>query len=244
MKMKLVLLACIFSLTAAVGGCMNGFHGIPCKEGSGTIKKVKLEVSNFQNITLDGAYGVFIRQDSVRGIILETDDNIVEHIKLESMGESIRIKTKGAICPTKINLYISSPNLTGITVNGSADVNGIGKIDFKYFDISINGSGDVRFEDLTTQTLKARVAGSGDLFFGGVAYNSEFEIDGSGDIHADKLRSSYCDATIAGSGDMAVWADSSLRAAIHGAGDILYYGAPRSIKTTVHGSGEITQGKR
>ena len=55
--------------------------------------------------------------------------------------------------------------------------------------VSINGSGDVKLQQIESKECIASIAGSGDIGLSGKTLNAEYKIAGSGNIGADKLKS-------------------------------------------------------
>ncbi|MFL0354487.1 head GIN domain-containing protein [Xanthomarina sp. GH4-25] len=79
-------------------------------------------------------------------------------------------------------------NLTGntdslkVTVSGSGDFNG-SKLESNHTDVSLAGSGDA--EVVSNKSLKARVAGSGDIEYRGNPDKEDTKVAGSGSISKD-----------------------------------------------------------
>ena len=91
------------------------------------------------------------------------------------------------------------------------------------------------------ETLKAEIAGSGDIKLYGNTENVTIAIEGSGDVSAYEFKSENAKVSIAGSGDVKLFVTEQIDAFIAGSGDISYKGNPKNIEKSIAGSGTISQ---
>jgi hypothetical protein len=88
-------------------------------------------------------------------------------------------------------------DVLGVSLSGSGDFSAAGRARQQGF--SVAGSGDVQAGDLVGQTVKVRVAGSGDVH-----------------VHAEEL----LDAAVAGSGDVIYSGNPVIRKSVAGSGEV------------------------
>ena len=62
--------------------------------------------------------------------------------------------------------------------------------------VSINGSGDVRLQQIESQECQAGISGSGNINLKGKAIQAKYAIAGSGNIQAADLEAENTDASI------------------------------------------------
>jgi Putative auto-transporter adhesin, head GIN domain len=110
----------------------------------------------------------------------------------------------------------SVKELTGVTANGSGDIEASG-IDADGFELQSNGSADVSLA--------------------GRAGRLTADVDGSGDADLSDLKARDARVTADGSGDVEVRADR-LDVTVDGSGDVRYHGNP-VLKQSVDGSGDL-----
>ena len=189
--------------------------------GSGQVMSEDRSLPDFDTVELEGNMDVEISKgDSVKCTV-EGDDNIIPLLKTEVRGNRLRIYLKRGISLSSykaLNVYLEVPEINGV---------------------SVSGSGDISFTDVTRGDVKVSINGSGDLTGTGEAEAVTAEINGSGDMHLFKLFSERASVEINGSGDVEINASASLDAEINGSGDIKYKGNPPEIKRSVNGSGDI-----
>jgi len=137
-----------------------------------------------------------------------------------------------------IKVFISTPLLKYLAIDGSTEVNGNGVFSgADEVNIKIAGSGKVKL-DVNTPITQVEVAGSGDVMMGGQTREHIIKIAGSGDIKSENLLAEKVKVKLAGSGNVRVHAADELDISIAGSGDVFYLGNP-SIKQSIAGGGRI-----
>ncbi len=192
-------------------------------QGSGNVITDKRKLSTFDkldlNITADIEY---IASDGYR-LELTADDNIAATISSDIRGNTLYIESNRSFS-TQSTLQVKifgSPNLKGVNVDGSSDVD-------------IHGiSGD---------SLEIILDGTGDITAQGKVSNLIIKVDGSGDINMKETQADNVTVSVEGSADVTVTANKNLDVSIDGVSDVTYYGHPRSINKAIDGVGEISAG--
>lgn len=210
-----------------------------CTEGSGHLSKETFTVQNFQKLSINVPSKIFIIQDSIPKLEIETDDNLFNFLNIEVSNEKLTIDSEKGICPRKLHIYITNPVFKEIEVNGSGDIFAQSPINTDEINIGINGSGDVSIDSIKAQKIKIEINGSGDIKVAGSADNFLVEINGSGDVKALKLLTRNATIETNGSGDVYVNTTEELSVDISGSGDVYYLGNPRSTHLSISGSGTI-----
>ncbi|MDQ1265179.1 MAG: hypothetical protein QG635_329 [Bacteroidota bacterium] len=216
----------------------------PCEKGSGTTIKEERNVEYFNKIRLLGTGKVYIKQSDRQSIYIETDDNLMKYIKTYVSDEVLTIKPEELICPRVMNIFISVKDLQGLKIKGTADVFAETPIKTQTLSLIIEGTGDIRFDEVYTEGLKAEISGSGNIRFkAGKADRLYLNISGSGDIDAREIEANQCNIEIYGSGDCKVFAKNELYVKIYGSGDVVYYGDPQKFEKSIFGLGKVKKKK-
>jgi hypothetical protein len=198
-------------------------------------------VSNFDSIALSGSGEVIVTQGEGESLSIETDDNVMEHVKAEVSGGTLNLGFKeglNLISPTRLIFTVGVEDLTSVSISGSGDIES-DVIKTDRLDATVTGSGDIQIGTLTADEVKARITGSGDMDLTGEVATQDITISGSGKYRAGDLRSQSTEVSITGSGDATVWATDSLDVNISGSGSVDYYGRP-TMSTSGSGSGDVT----
>jgi hypothetical protein len=208
--------------------------------GSGNLITETRQVSNFDSIELSGSGEVTIIQGGSESLTVETDDNVMEHVKAEVESGTLKLGFKEEInwiSPTQLIFNVGVDDLTGLAISGSGDIE-TDVLETDRLDAAISGSGDIQISDLTAGEVKARISGSGEIYLVGEVSAQDVAISGSGKFLSGDVCSASVKVTISGSGDATVCATETLDANISGSGSVSYYGRP-SVNTSGSGSGSI-----
>lgn len=189
-------------------------------KGEGPVVKQEIQLDAFTAVGLSGSGNVYIERGSTQKVVVEAQQNIIDHIKREVKNGSWNIGfDKNVRNYDKLNVYITIPTVKGLSIAGSgkimskSDFNDLDKVDF-----SISGSGTIEFS--------------------GSAKMAQVSIAGSGDVKAENFKAEECKVSISGSGDCFVDVAEMLNVSIAGSGDVHYKGRPR-VKSSIAGSGNL-----
>jgi len=246
----LLLFAATLMITSA---CTKS--GIRIK-GNGNVATETRSLSSFNIMVNEGAFDVYIIQDSVSEVIIEAESNLISHIDTEVSGTTLTIDTRDNLKNTKpMKLYIHTPDVNGVTLSGSGliDLGSVvsdnievklsgsgeirGHVNAGFVEVGINGSGSANVSVECNQ-IETSISGSGDMYFDGHATTAHFNISGSGSVKAYNLELTNCYTNISGSGDMYVNVSDILDVKISGSGSVYYIGTPQ-ITTNISGSGNV-----
>jgi len=255
MKTKKLLTFTVLMLAILfLAGCGNSWRRI---EGNGQVITELRTMPPFNEIVNDGEFNVYIEQDSVFEVSIEAESNLVPYIRTRVNGTTLHIDTRENLRDHYgMNLYITTPDVYAVTLNGSGLITSREMIITENLDLGISGSGNIDFDveadlvrvgisgsgsadmNIFCDALVATITGSGDMYFHGLANRGDYRISGSGTIRADNMELNECYATISGSGSIYVTVLEYLEATISGSGSIYYYGDP-SVSTNISGSGSV-----
>lgn len=248
------------ALTLTVGFFASCSPGCALR-GSGNVIEEQREVSDFNEVRLNGIGNLIIEMGDEESLRIEAEDNLLPHIVAEVSGETLTIEFKTGIRPdpTKpINYYVVAKELEAVGLSGSGTIeagslsaeeftlslNGsakasIGDLTVELLRVSINGSGEVAIESVRAESLGASIRGSGSISIaGGKAEEQEIGIAGSGAYDAQEMESARAKARIAGSGDVVVRVSDFLKTEIAGSGTVQYVGKPK-VELDISGSGTV-----
>ena len=209
-------------------------------KGSGDLITETRQVSNFNRIDLSGVGEVIVTQDGNESLSIETDDNVMKHIKVEVKNGTLTLGFEegfNLIVPSRLIFHVGVDDLTGLTISGSGDVES-DMVKTDRLDVNVSGSGDVQIADLTASDVTARISGSGEIDLAGEAAAQDITMSGSGKYLAGDLCSKSVKVSVSGSGDATVCATGTLDANISGSGSVNYYGRP-TVNSSSSGSGKV-----
>lgn len=219
-------------LSIALSSCID------CMEGNGKVTTRKEQFTEITAVNLATDADVKIVADSTAEVTIEGESNIIEVIRLELKGTTLRISSKPCFSANKpVVITIPMKNVSEIQINGSGDVKSENKLSATDLQVGINGSGDIDLEVDATNVL-SKINGSGNINLRGAAQRHKIEVNGSGDVNAENFPTGNVAITVNGSGDCKVFATTALGIKIRGSGNVYYSGAP-DISSEIRGSGSL-----
>jgi hypothetical protein len=219
-------IAVIIMLTAVL---LSGCNFIPVNinisviKGSGSVTSETRTVTGFTSVSLVGSADVDVKFGDTESVVVSADDNIVPLIET-------KVENNQLIIGSKPGVRYSTTNPVIVTLT------------MKSMDSAVlSGSGNFTVHDISADSLKLDLTGSGNLTVNGTANSVAIMLSGSGNVTCDGLQAKDASVTITGSGNVSVYASSSLDAVVSGSGNIKYSGNPASVNKSVTGSGTIGQ---
>lgn len=186
--------------------------------GSGVRAEEDRQIGAFHAVDLETCATVVVRVGEAPSIHLSGDDNLLPLVQTEVENGVLSIELADSCSFRRgLELVIGTPSLERFT---------------------IEGSGDVRIEDVSAHELKLSIEGSGTIHARGNAEALTGSIEGSGSLNLAELDANSADLSIEGSGSMEVHVAKVLRYSIEGSGDIRYAGEPR-VGGEIEGSGSV-----
>lgn len=188
-------------------------------EGSGVLKTEKREVSGFSKIDASGAISVEIVIQNDFSVEVEADDNLLQYIKTEVSGDTLKIYSEGRLSrKNPVNVKIGMPAIEGLEISGASKAT----------------AANVKSEELF---LKAN--GASKITISGEVRNLESRINGASSIDAENLKSENVEIKVNGASKATVFATNRLDANANGASRIIYSGDPAAIDKKSNGASSI-----
>ena len=187
-----------------------------------------VSVKPFEKISVAGSFDVHYVQGETTSVKVEGPVKYLRQTVVANDGQTLRIKTKRGVWRSMedVNVYITSPDLTHVSMAGSGEFDAEGMVDTDNLTLELAGSGEIDFKQLVCDNLNIQVAGSGDVDVESVDVNkADMQIAGSGDIKVHFVRADFVSAQVAGSGD------------------IKLSGKAKQVEKKVAGSGSVDTGR-
>ena len=205
-----------------------------------TVKETR-DLDGFTSIGFGIAGNLYIEIGPQFSVVLEGDEDDLEDIDTDVIGGRLRIKQERWLfnLREKVDIYITMPELEGLSVSGSGKAEVLDDLRTEDLDLNVSGSGNIITADLNVENLECRISGSGNIRpGGGSTEDAEVSISGSGNFNGDKVKAGTMEVSVSGSGNCRCYVTGSLEARVSGSGHITYTGDPR-IDARVSGSGRV-----
>jgi hypothetical protein len=205
----------LIAATLALGAC--DVVGI---RGNGNIITDTRAVGDFDEIDASGGLRIQWRSGPP-SLAITTDENLAPLIESRVNGHvlQVRKRTHENLRPTHhINVVITSPHLNGASLSGAVDLNAAGLSGAKFF---------------------VRASGASDLTLDGNVDELLVDLTGASELRAQTLQTKSAAMSTTGASSAKVSVSEALRVDITGAGDVTYFGTPKTIEKHVTGAGSI-----
>jgi hypothetical protein len=203
-------------------GCLKNENPVNNDQivGSGRLVSESLNLGTYTGIQVTNFAKVFITQDTLESLRIESDDNIIGYVETSVNSGALVVGLRdGPYSNVTVNVYTSMKNIKRLESTGAADFSSTNSIQ--------------------TDTLTCRITGAANVTLAGITNYENIEIIGSGNVHNLNLLSSFCRVTISGAGNVEVSAAQQFDATIAGSGNITYSGNPPVVHQIITGVGVI-----
>lgn len=241
----IIILAVVMGMTSCMSACKSSTIL------SGPTVSEDRHLNGFEEIEINGSPRVCYVQADSFSVRVEGPQEAVEDILTEVHDKTLAIRNRGKINLVNISygnddelvVYVASPDLTGIRLNGSGDFEAKGRIDSDRMDVTLRGSGDIEIKDIICDRCELQLIGSGDVSIGNLdAIAVAATLVGSGDVSLGLTNVKDTQLSLKGSGDIdANFKEGcgSVDCELRGSGDISLNGAVKKFTQQKSGSGEI-----
>ncbi len=190
--------------------------------GSGNVTSESRNVSDFDEVELNGVGNLSIQQTGSESLIVEAEEDVIPKLRTEVENNRLVIGPK-----PNTSIHTSEPINYKLTVE---DLNAL----------EVSGSGNIDAEDISTDELAVTISGAGDVKTSGRADSQDIDISGSGDYKARNLESEEAKIEVGGTGSAIVNVSNELNAKVSGSGSVEYIGAP-TVDQEVSGAGRVSE---
>lgn len=219
--------------------------------GNGPVVAEIRNLQGFEKIEINGSPTVYYSQADSFSVKVKCSKEGLENILTDVNHGTLSIRNRGKVGVVNIvihdedeaEIFVTSPDLVGVRLNGSGDFNAEQRIDTDQMDITLRGSGDIKFKDLICDECRVELIGSGNIDINRLeAKTSDVNLIGSGDIAIDQWRVLSTRLGLKGSGDIKVGFQEGCQAVdceLRGSGDISLSGVVTRFSQHKSGSGDI-----
>lgn len=237
MHLKIPFILIVLIGIQALQGCYDTLN---CESAKGPIVIEEIDVAPFNGISFDVAGNVYITQDAVQQVVVESNQNVISGLSTSVKDGIWNIRFRECFDRyDKFDVFISLPTLNSVVLAGSGNIISENTFECTDFNASLIGSGNISLQ-LFCESLDADIAGSGNISLSGRTDREMIIISGSGNIMALEMESNICHATISGFGNCDVFVYDELDVLISGSGSVRYKGNP-TVNSTITGNGSVVK---
>lgn len=207
LSLTIFILALAIGLIFSTGCSINNLTEV---KGSGVMKNETRNAAGFNKVDASNAVNIEIAAGKDFSLSVETDDNLLQYLKTEVSGDTLKIYTEGKISPTgKFNVKLSMPELINLEVSGASDA------------IVSNAKSDL---------IIIKASGASSVRIDGEAIKLKADVSGASEVDAGTFKAEDAEIAASGASSAIVSATEELDLKASGASKIFHVGDPKRIK--------------
>lgn len=230
-------------LCVTLAGCTFEYSG--GIRGSGDVEREERAVSGVRGVSVENQGDLFIEIGDEEKLVIEAEDNLLEHIETRVRGGILRIGTRdsfgGLDNRQPIRYYLTIPSadaLESLEAGSAGDIEAP-RLEAGSFSIEVGSAGDVKIAELWADFLEVTISSAGDVTIGGGEVDEqEVTISSAGDYRAEDLISRRADVRLSSAGDARIQVDEYVDARLTSSGDLIVYGDPE-VRSRTSSSGDV-----
>lgn len=190
-------------------------------KGSGNIKIEKRDLSGFTSVKTGGAITVDVIAQKDFDVEVEADDNLLQYVKTEIKGDTLKIYTEGNISTrNQMRVRISMPQIESLDISGASNAN---------------------LTDVRNETLQLDASGASKIKVNGETRELIVDLSGASRLDAESLKAENVNVDASGASSATVVVLNDLNAEASGASNIRYLGEPKNVKKDTSGASSVKQ---
>ncbi|MBP9018774.1 MAG: head GIN domain-containing protein [Rikenellaceae bacterium] len=221
----------IFYLTVALiiivlSSC--SFPGMVSVRPEGEYISKDINPESFSSVSVASGFQLFLTQDSVQSMSVETYKNIFQYLEIEIVDSTLFISTKEGVNfsgQPNVKIHITTPVLDELSLSGGSRAEFVNEWKGENIDVSLSGGSRI-YGLINVKFLEMDLSGGSRSELRGVVdYISVSSSGGSKSRHLD-MQARKCNASISGGGSLEISVSDSLEIDCSGGSRVHYKGSP------------------
>ena len=227
MKKTIIIVIAIVVVVAAVATviALRGWPG--GLVGSGNLETEEYPFADFTEVEIGSAFDFEIDQASSYSVSITADDNIIDHVQVSQVGQTLKIGF-GLLRPiggVTLRASVTMPQLSGLTASGATRGTVSGFSSTEDLNVAVSGASRVT-GDITAGNVQFGISGASTIQLEGSADNMDATASGASHLNLDDFVVNNADVNLSGASSGTVNLDGRLDANLSGASNLWYIGEP------------------
>ncbi len=211
----------------------------PGVRGNGNVKSQERTVSTFNKIEVSNGLDLFLTQGDAESLTVQADENLLELIKTEVVGGTLRIYTEKSIrSAASRKVKVNLKNIDTLTASSGSDVLSNSLLELEDLKVQASSGADIDLE-LNAQNIFASSSSGSDIYLSGTAHSIEADASSGSSVKASSLKAENGTADASSGADVSINVSGKLSANASSGGDVTYYGNPRILDKNKSSGGRV-----
>jgi hypothetical protein len=230
------LLLLLFSLILTCGACDENFKN-PASHGA--LTKQERTVPGFDAVDIGGAFEVLFRQGSQESLTVEAEAGIIDKVKTEVSGHTLKIYTDKDCCwdSEKISIYLTVKDIKYLEISGACELKSEGDIRLENLEMEVSGASEITL-NFALAKLDLNLSGASELTLSGSCDDVYMETSGASEIDALNFKVGSMTIDASGASDCKVNVTEDLKVDASGATSVRYTGSA-TVNSSTSGASSI-----
>ncbi|WP_082304947.1 head GIN domain-containing protein [Persicobacter sp. CCB-QB2] len=201
--------------------------------------KQTVEVGNFDEIHVGGAYEVYFTTGGECKVSMEGRSQDLERTNIYTKGNKLKVQMKSGTNNTKtIKVYIQAPKVSALHISGASKFYTKNSIKSEDVEVHVSGASTVKIE-LEGSHVNLHASGASNLMLVGKASTAEVHASGASNIKAQDFICEHVNTHLSGASNLSIHAEKSIEGKCSGAGNVRYAGSPSRVIVNTSGAGSV-----
>ena len=234
MKIKIVLFSLLVS-ALFFSSCIFS----PSISGNGKIEEEERNVDQFDEVKASRGVNVYLTQGEEYKVLIRADENLIDIIETEVLGDELIIRSKKGIRNAKeYKVFVSAPDYESIKSSSGANVYSETEISTNDLKVSASAGANITLE-INVDELEASASAGANIYLEGLAEECEARANAGSNIKAEDLRTKNADLKVSSGANIWIEIDNNLKAGASSGGNIFYSGEPKQTDISKSSGGNI-----
>jgi hypothetical protein len=226
----------LFSLVFTCGACDENFKS---RGPQGELTKQDRAVSGFDAVDIGGAFEVIIKQGSQESLTVEAESGIIDKIKTEVSGHTLKIYTEKDCCWDTRNMaiYLTVKDIRYLEISGACELKSEGDIRLDNLEMEVSGASEITL-NFALSKLDLNLSGASELSLSGSCDDVYMETSGASEIDAINFKAGSMTIDASGASDCKVNVTEDLKVDASGATSVRYTGSA-TVNSSTSGASSV-----
>ncbi|MCO4807003.1 MAG: DUF2807 domain-containing protein [Flavobacteriales bacterium] len=207
--------------------------------GDGNVTTEERAIDSYNTLDVSGVFEIVLMPGEPK-VVIETDENIHEHIDTKVEGGTLHITANNKILDAEaLLLTVYYRDIDEVSISGACELASSGAVTGDRLELDISGGAEAELA-LDVDFFSIDLSGAAELEVRGLADKVEFDLSGAAEISAFDLQVKEAYIDISGASEVEISVSEVLEVEISGAGQVDYKGDP-NIKSDISGAGSLNK---